>query len=138
MRTHLQELLIYTLCISVAYFITMPSSVNNSIVFVRYSWKLLMHISFEMSFVVIKTAFSFLPIRGAKKGTGISVFACDHKLISWHLSPFSLCLCFVHSNKIMEYLNLGRTHFQDPALLGNLHSVDITRRTGAQFVVALH
>lgn len=42
--------------------------------------------------------------------------------------PFSLC--HVHRTEIIDCLSLGGTHFQGFALLGNLHSVDITRRMG--------
>lgn len=45
-----------------------------------------------------------------------------------HISP---CRCHVHRTKIMDCLGLGGTHFQGPALLGNLDSVDITRRIGS-------
>lgn len=52
------------------------------------------------------------------------------------MSPhFSLCR--VHKTHIMDRLNLGKTHFQDPGLLGNLHSVDITRRIGGLICCSL-
>lgn len=47
------------------------------------------------------------------------------------MSPILLFLCNVLSAKIMDYLSLGKTPFQGPSLLGNLHSVDITRRIGS-------
>lgn len=53
----------------------------------------------------------------------------NYYLNTW--GSISLCVCHVHRTKIMECLSLGGTHFQGPALLGNLHSVDITRRIGS-------
>lgn len=50
------------------------------------------------------------------------------------MSPIPLWLCHVHrtrDQKKIDYFSLGRTHFQGPALLGSLHSVDITRRIGS-------
>lgn len=49
----------------------------------------------------------------------------------YSMSSVVLCLCHVHSTTIMDCLSLSRTHFQGCALLGNLHSVDITRRIGS-------